>query len=974
MIDAPARLDARLADEARALVADSVTRSALVGALAGAVLAAAAGVTGQGATIRFLAAVAPTVAAALVGYWRGRGRWTRAAAADALERRHPADNLVVTAEALTRTGSHPWQAVVSAAAWSRIERLPPLSMRAAWTRAAVAVVLATAAAMMPWPARAVGTGAGSDRSDGAVSAGDALLTSFSVVVSPPPYLGGESAEHRDATAVEVVAGGRVEVRAGTTAATVRLARDGAAPLVAAADQGIAAATLPEPPDGTWVISAGPAEPGSGARLLTVRIVADAPPLVRIVEPGRDRRLARPLADLPVAIEARDDHGLRDLGLRVTTVSGGGENLTFADRDVAARVSRAAPGAWTASAIVPLAALDLADGDLVVYRAVAADGRPGAPAIESDAFIVEVGPLRAASDAAGGGEDVDPEQRQAISQQMVIVKTERLDARGAGLPPDVRLAEAQGLAVEQRMVRAEFVFLMGGDVQDEIEEAAHAHDLVEGRLANQGQAALLAATRAMSRAEARLTAGDTAAALVAERDALRFLQQAFDRRRYLLRPVAERARIDPSRRLQGPPASGPSLAWPMAAPDLPAGRDALERAASLLARAQRDPAADLVVPAARLAALDPADPRAAAAAVGAGPRGDAPGPHRRAGGGAAHRAGGRDPAAAAAGGGHARRRDLGRHRRCDPTEPAVNWLRLGAWAIAIAAVVDPAVERRELPPAIVGVRVVTAWPSPDADAFVERMTERLGGRAVVAREAPMADGRWCAGANVCVAVTDGTAAPGAQPAAPVHVVQIAPPPVAQVVAAQVPPGHLAEMSEVRAAIAGGRAGAVVELVVEDDGVEVGRLAHTRTARAIDAEVVVPWWPRRDGLRLVSVRVEDVTGRGPGPAAVVADTAAAPLEVLLWEGRPSWTGTFLRRALQEDPRLAVRVASRIAPTRVVRRGLSGAPGDDDLRRARAVVVTGAVGLDRSPSPGSIATRGPVARWWSRSTSGPPGPCWR
>ena len=197
--------------------------------------------------------------------------------------------------------------------------------------------------------------------------------------------------------------------------------------------------------------------------------------------------------------------------------------------------------------------------------------------------------------------------------MVIVKTERLDARGAGLPPDVRLAEAQGLAVEQRMVRAEFVFLMGGDVQDEIEEAAHAHDLVEGRLANQGQAALLAATRAMSRAEARLTAGDTAAALVAEREALSFLQQAFDRRRYLLRPVAERARIDPSRRLQGPPASGPSLAWPMAAPDLPAGRDALERAASLLARAQRDPAADLVVPAARLAALDPADPRAAAAA-------------------------------------------------------------------------------------------------------------------------------------------------------------------------------------------------------------------------------------------------------------------------------------------------------------------------------------------------------------------------
>ena len=594
--------------------------------------------------------------------------------------------------------------------------------------------------MMPWAARAVGPVAASDTADPAVSAGDARLTSFSVVVSPPPYLGGESVEHRDATAVEVVAGGQVEVRAGTTAATIRVAREGAAALVAAASGGMAAVTLPEPPDGTWVISAGSAEPGNGARLLIVRVVADAPPLVRIVEPGRDRRLARPLSDLRVAIDARDDHALRDVRLRVTTVSGSGENLTFADRDVETRVTRAAPGAWTASAILPLASLDLADGDLVVYRGVAADGRPGAPAVESDAFIVEVGPLREPSDAAGGGEDVDPEQRQAISQQMVIVKTERLDARGAELSPEVRLAEAQGLAIEQRMVRAEFVFLMGGEVQDEIEEAAQAHDLVEGRLANEGQAALLAATRAMSRAEARLTAGDTAAALVAEREALKFLQQAFDRRRYLLRPVAERARIDPSRRLQGPPAPGRSPALPMAAPDLPAGRDALERAASLLARAQRDPWFDLVVPAARLAALNPADPRAAAAAAAMvrastpQARVDALAEAQR----VVHLAAARwlPPT----GGGRTRRRHLGRRRRCDPTEAAVNWLRLVAWAIAIAAVVNPAVERNELPPAIVGVRVATAWPSPDAESFVQRLTERLGPRAVVAREAPLADGR------------------------------------------------------------------------------------------------------------------------------------------------------------------------------------------------------------------------------------------
>jgi hypothetical protein len=195
-----------------------------------------------------------------------------------------------------------------------------------------------------------------------------------------------------------------------------------------------------------------------------------------------------------------------------------------------------------------------------------------------------------------------------------VKTERLHARRSALTAGALTAEAQGLAVEQRMVRAEFVFLMGGEVQDEVEEAAQAHELVEGRLENGGQAALLGATRAMSRAEARLAAGETAAALVAEREALRFLRQAFDRRRFLLRPVAERARIDPSRRLQGQSPSGTSPALPVSQPDPPYGWDAVQSAASALARARADAAVDLVLPAARLSALDPGDPRLTAAAT------------------------------------------------------------------------------------------------------------------------------------------------------------------------------------------------------------------------------------------------------------------------------------------------------------------------------------------------------------------------
>ena len=57
--------------------------------------------------------------------------------------------------------------------------------------------------------------------------------------------------------------------------------------------------------------------------------------------------------------------------------------------------------------------------------------------------------------------------------------------------------------------------------------------------------------------------------------------------------------------------------------------------------------------------------------------------------------------------------------------------------------------------------------------------------------------------------------------------------------------------------------------------------------------------RGGPRPSSVRLEWADQRrGPGRGQVIADVAAAPAEVLVWDARPSWTGTFLRRALQED----------------------------------------------------------------------------
>ncbi len=104
--------------------------------------------------------------------------------------------------------------------------------------------------------------------------------------------------------------------------------------------------------------------------------------------------------------------------------------------------------------------------------------------------------------------------------------------------------------EQPMVRAEVVFLGGGEVQDEVEEAAHSDEVTEGRLENTGRAEMLRAINFMSRAETVLNGGQAVEALVIERQALRSLERAFDRRRYFLRTLPDRSRIDLTRRLTG----------------------------------------------------------------------------------------------------------------------------------------------------------------------------------------------------------------------------------------------------------------------------------------------------------------------------------------------------------------------------------------------------------------------------------------
>ena len=202
-------------------------------------------------------------------------------------------------------------------------------------------------------------------------------------------------------------------------------------------------------------------PDAPARFLSVTVIPDAAPSVRIDRPGRDSAFANGNATLNIGIEGRDDLGLASLALHYTKASGGGENVAFTAGEVPLRVTRTNAREWNATASWPLVGLDLADGDVLVYRAVVRDVNPTGAAVESDAFLVEIG--RASEVASAGFALPSEERKYAISQQMVIYKTEQLQARG-----EQSLDEWRLIGMEQRMVRAEVVFLSGGEVEDEVE--------------------------------------------------------------------------------------------------------------------------------------------------------------------------------------------------------------------------------------------------------------------------------------------------------------------------------------------------------------------------------------------------------------------------------------------------------------------------------------------------------------------------
>ncbi len=594
----------------RRLAAAQILAACSAGTLAGAVAAGIARAQGRSRVSASLMVLAVAGLVTLIWWARRRSGRTSVAAAERIERARPESrNVIFTAVELTEhpERARPWiRQRVMADANRLLEGLAPRAVVPLRRLGVVcAVTLAVAAAVVfnvheraaDALVSTIQRATGREASDG--------HTLVVVTLQPPA--------HTKLPAVRLVQPDRLSAVEGTR---LRLTIDGQRPrrvrfgsqaLALGQEEGATVAEYTLRESGYLAL-----EGEGGPRLIPVAVTPDRAPTIKIDRPGRDLLVPDASRAVPVETSATDDFGLSELALRYTKVSGTGEQFEFVEGELPLTLARQDPRMWRGQASMALSRLGLEPGDSLVYRVVARDARPGdAGLATSDTFFIEVaGPGQVALE----GFEMPPDrERHALSQQMIVLKIQRLRAREQSLTRDALQEQAAAIAAEQRAVRANFVFLMGGHVEDEEEEAEQSHEIQEGRLENTARREIFTAISHMGLAEQGLVAVDTATALAQAKLAVDALQRAFGRNRYLLRTLPVRSRVDPSRRLTGKLDEARNWTRKLPAPTGDARaraiRDLLAALISVgerLTSAEPVPAADVSALMEQAIAIDPAD--------------------------------------------------------------------------------------------------------------------------------------------------------------------------------------------------------------------------------------------------------------------------------------------------------------------------------------------------------------------------------
>lgn len=536
---------------------------------------------------------AAAAAAAVAVIWRSRGAMRRENVALWIEEHLPwlRYALVTALESRSRSAHPMLDPMIGEAQWGGVLALAV--GRALLKPIAALLIVVTALLLLPRGAlsRAVSPSAGDllDRATpGAVTAGSRLSPLVATVVAPA-YAGGGAERHDDPTAIIGLPGSRIRVEGRGDPRGLTAGR-GDEPLAPTAHQ-----------RGWRVDFILPAQPsvlrlvdGRRERLVALEPRTDRPPDVVLQSPRRDSVMREARGVLSLAAAATDDLGLGSASFEYIISSGEGESFTFRSGSVGVRQLAGARRAELTAAL-SLDALALGPGDVLHLRAIAADRNDVAgPSIgASETRTLRVARRGEYDSLAVEGAPPPAADSSLLSQRMLLLLTERLEARRPRLERPVVVEESRTLAADQHRLRrrvSEIIFLRleGGEGDHSHGVSGHdEHDVPRGEMTPEELLAaadaatgtpadspldyaedespvvainrpLLEAYNHMWDAARALDVGEPDDAIPPMRRALEALQRARQSERYYLRGRTPAVVVDIARiRMQGGPPPSPA---------------------------------------------------------------------------------------------------------------------------------------------------------------------------------------------------------------------------------------------------------------------------------------------------------------------------------------------------------------------------------------------------------------------------------
>ena len=277
-------------------------------------------------------------------------------------------------------------------------------------------------------------------------------------VSPPAYTGLGAADGRGDEPLQALAGSRVRLRSAFFDRwdAVRAIRIGGGELPVHRDRGEWWVEWTQAPgERGLALEAVAHGEAVSRRVVPVVVIPDRAPDVTLTAPAQDLVLASAHGRVPVRATAADDYGVGDFDLAWSRTRGSGESFEYVEgRWPFSSLRRSGSGA-AGERVLDLDAMQLQPGDVIHVRAVARDRNtvtgPG-ESVSRTRVIRVARPEEMDQVNTDVGFPMELPKDPLLSQRMLLIRTERLNADRVRIPAAELRARAAEIASDQARLR------------------------------------------------------------------------------------------------------------------------------------------------------------------------------------------------------------------------------------------------------------------------------------------------------------------------------------------------------------------------------------------------------------------------------------------------------------------------------------------------------------------------------------------